>query len=188
MQVAPVFEMMVATFALAIAFVDVRERRIPNALVFPAILFGVIYHLILPIDGRLLGLKGLVTGFLLLLLPYASGGMKAGDVKFLMAIGALIGWQSTVNTLLSGLTLYPLFALFFVLREKKLLLTWLRFKVLVLNLIGFVHPGLKLYAMRLEQRDDPEVESVRTPFGLSLAAGVIVVLVTGGNWPLRLST
>ena len=110
--------------------------------------------------------------------------MKAGDVKFLMAIGALIGWQNGVNTLLAGLLTYPPLALFFVLREKKLLLTWLRFRRLLLGLLGFINPGVKLLAMRLELQDTSGADSVRTPFGLSLAAGALIVLAVGGDWPV----
>lgn len=185
MQTVQAMPIAVATFAVAIAWYDVRERRIPNFLVFPTMLFGLLFHLFSPVDGRLVGLKGIVAGLLLLIVPYASGGMKAGDVKFLMAIGALVGWQGAVNTLLAALLIYPVIALFFVIRERKFLLTWLRFRRLFLDLIGFVLPGAKLYAMRLALRDSSGIDSVRTPFGLSLAAGVLLVLLLGGDWPVE---
>ncbi|MFM8393464.1 MAG: prepilin peptidase, partial [Acidobacteriota bacterium] len=89
MHIAQLITPVVVFFVLAVAIYDLRERRIPNVLVFPAMLVGTCFHLLTGVEGRLAGVKGLATGFLLLLIPYAVGGMKAGDVKFLMAIGAL---------------------------------------------------------------------------------------------------
>lgn len=43
------------------------------------------------VPGLLLSLCGLGLGLTLLLLPYLLGGMGAGDVKALAALGALIG-------------------------------------------------------------------------------------------------
>lgn len=184
MQTVQTMPLIVAAFVLTVAFYDVMERRIPNFLVLPAMVFGLSFHLVFPVDGRLAGLKGIVAGFLLLVVPYASGGMKAGDVKFLMAIGGLTGWAGAVNALLAGLLFYPVLALFFVIREKKFLLTWLRFRRLFLDLTGLFVPTAKLYALRLGLEDTPEVDSVRTPFGVSLAAGALIVLATGGEWPV----
>ena len=71
---------------------DIRYRRIPNWLTLPAIFTGIVYHtytggtsgLILSITGMLLGF-GIFIGF------YLVGGMGAGDVKLMAAIGSLLG-------------------------------------------------------------------------------------------------
>jgi prepilin peptidase CpaA len=171
---------------LAVAFFDIRERRIPNFLVFPAMLIGIVLDLLWffqrdwgHLDGPLGGLKGIAMGFLLLLIPYAVGGMKAGDVKFLMAIGAFVGWRGAVSVLLAAVLFYPIMALIFVVRERKARLTWLRFRRVFWNFLGFFIPGLNLYALRLESLDDPLVASVRTPFGVSLTAGTLIFLFFG---------
>ena len=73
---------------------DVRSRRIPNVLTFGAMGAGLGLG-ICALDGARavwLGnaIAGVAAGFaLLLLLPYAIGAVKAGDVKLLMAFGAL---------------------------------------------------------------------------------------------------
>ena len=41
--------------------------------------------------GLWTALLGLLAGFVLLLIPYLLGGMGAGDVKALAALGALLG-------------------------------------------------------------------------------------------------
>lgn len=71
---------------------DVRTRKIPNWLTFSAILIGLILNVL---GGGLSGLAGGVLGAAagigLLLIPFATGGMGAGDVKILAAVGAING-------------------------------------------------------------------------------------------------
>ena len=78
---------------LAVAtFTDLRNRRIPNWLVFPFLLVGIV------VSGWLQGWHGVGQSFaglgLSLLfngLAFWMGGMGAGDVKLFAAIGAWIG-------------------------------------------------------------------------------------------------
>lgn len=164
---------------IAVAIFDVRERRIPNFLVFPAILAGLILHFVW---HRWVGvgfsLKGVGLAFLLLLIPYVVGGMKAGDVKFLMAIGALTGATDVVRVLLATVFCYPVMAAVAVMRERKLGVTWLRFRRIFWNFLGFFVPSLKLYAMRLDAQDDQSVTSVKTPYGVAIAVGTLIAIYT----------
>jgi prepilin peptidase CpaA len=166
-------------FVIAVSFFDVRERRIPNFLVFPAALAGLVLNLwSLGWEGLGLGAKGLATGFALLFFPYLVGGMKAGDVKFLAAIGAFIGATDVLRALLATLLCYPLLAAVVLIREQKFKLTWLRFRRVFLNFLGFFAPGLKLYAIQLDGKDDKNVPSATTPFGVALAAGTLIAVYT----------
>lgn len=71
---------------------DIRTRRVPNALTLGAAAIALIFHLI---TGGLAGagsaLAGWVVGCALFLPFFALGGMGAGDVKLLAAIGAWVG-------------------------------------------------------------------------------------------------
>lgn len=165
----------VTILVITVAIFDFRERRIPNFLVFPATLIGLTLHSMgNGLAGCLFSLKGIGLGFGLLLVPYLTNGMKAGDVKFLMAIGSFTGAAGVVRILLVTLLCYPLFASIVVIHEKKLGVTWLRFRRILFNFLGFFVPGLKLYAMQLESRDDESIASSTTPFGVALAAGTLV--------------
>lgn len=166
-------------FVVTVAIFDWRERRIPNILVFPAMLIGLTLH---SFDHKWLGLffaiKGLAMGFGLLLIPYLVRGMKAGDVKFLMAIGSFVGAFGVIRVLLITVLVYPMYAAVVVIRERKVGLTWLRFRRVLLNFIGFFTPSMKLYALQLENRDDLNIPSATTPFGIAIAAGTLISIYT----------
>lgn len=172
-------DLVLTALVIVVSIYDVRDRRIPNFLVFPGALLGLGFNAWLrggPGFGY--GLKGLAVGFFLLILPYAVGGMKAGDVKFLSAIGAFTGSTGVVRVLLATLLCYPVLAAVAVFREKKLRLTWLRFRRVLFNFLGVFLPPMRMYATALEGQDDPGVASVTTPFGVAIAAGTLIALYT----------
>lgn len=77
---------------LIAAILDYRFRKVPNFLTFPVILGGIAIGIL---QGGFMGLSasaaGLFLGMALLFFPYAKGGIGAGDVKLLGAIGAIKG-------------------------------------------------------------------------------------------------
>lgn len=165
---------------LSVAIFDIRERRIPNFLVFPAVFVAIVLH---SLDGGLSGglfaLKGMGVGLCLLLIPYLVKGMKAGDVKFVMAIGAFLGPIGVIRVILITLLFYPLLAFVIVIRERKLRITLVRFLRILLDFLGLLAPSLKLYAVQLESCDDKSIASVTTPFGVAIAIGTLISVYTG---------
>lgn len=81
-------------FLIAAAMIDFRTRRIPNALTFPLIIFGVLEAIFFSRDRLFLILISLAVLVLISLLP----GIGMGDIKLLMGMAA---WTSPVNVLLS---------------------------------------------------------------------------------------
>jgi prepilin peptidase CpaA len=80
---------------------DLRERRIPNLLTFGGAIVGLIVHTFdSGWDGLTAGLIGWVVGIALLIIPFLMGGMGAGDVKLMGAIGALMGAPFVFFTML----------------------------------------------------------------------------------------
>ncbi|HMV83868.1 MAG TPA: A24 family peptidase [Blastocatellia bacterium] len=171
--------LVVTTLVVTVAIFDLRERRIPNFLIFPAIFWGIAWNTFgLGLIGALSSLKGLGAGAGILLIPYLVKGMKAGDVKFAMAIGTFTGAAGVIRVLLVTFLCYPLLAAIVVFRENKLIVTWLRFRQLLFSFLGFFLPSFKLYSMQLESSDDQSVASATTPFGVALAAGALVSVYT----------
>ena len=73
-------------------FFDLKTRRIPNALTFGVAALAIAGH---GIDGGVRGALtacgGWIVGAAIFFPVFALGGMGAGDVKLLAAIGALLG-------------------------------------------------------------------------------------------------
>jgi prepilin peptidase CpaA len=80
-----------------IAWGDLRTRRIPNYLTLGTAVAGLAYNFMSQgLPGLVSGLLGMLLGFAFLFLPYLWGGMGAGDVKALAALGAWLGPKLTV--------------------------------------------------------------------------------------------
>lgn len=138
--VANIVLLIIAVFS---AFTDARYRKIFNVVTYPGIIFGFVYHSAVSLwfqkglDGFLFALFGFLLGFGFFFLFYLiSKGKKmgAGDVKLYGAIGACLGFQSTLYSLvvtalmgllLSIILLFPVFYRIFktgsvsVLRDYK---------------------------------------------------------------------
>jgi prepilin peptidase CpaA len=75
-----------------IAWGDLRTRRIPNYLTLGTAVAGLAFNCIVQgLPGLADGILGMLLGFACLILPYLWGGMGAGDVKALAALGAWLG-------------------------------------------------------------------------------------------------
>ncbi len=101
---------------------DLKTRRIPNGLTAAGMLAGLAGHACgggLP--GLLPSLEGIAAALPLLLL-YAARAFGAGDVKLLLAVGALMGPGFLLWTLLGAVFTAGLLALVSVLRRGRLTL------------------------------------------------------------------
>ncbi|MGO4376892.1 A24 family peptidase [Pseudoduganella sp. RAF53_2] len=116
------FHRLLPIIALGLIFIsamrsDLKERRIPNALVLGGLITGLVMQSILKPGMGLfnsaygaLGFveagEGALLGLALLLPMYAVGALGAGDVKFMAVIGSFLGPTdivgATVFTLLAG--------------------------------------------------------------------------------------
>jgi prepilin peptidase CpaA len=94
--------------SLAACAFDVRTRRIPNWLTFAAAALGLAFHLTVNgAAGAGSSLAGLGVGGGLFFPLFALGGMGAGDVKLMAALGAWLGptgaaWTALYAALAGG--------------------------------------------------------------------------------------
>jgi len=88
----------IGLFVLCALVTDVRYRKIPNWIVLTVLLLGMIWSISTGGGmGFLNSVLGIFVGGLLLIFPYIFGGLGAGDVKLLGAIGAFLWPRGILN-------------------------------------------------------------------------------------------
>src|SRR6266496_1703650 len=107
---------------LLAAVEDVRSRRIPNALVAPIALLGLVYSGFIPpsLGGALRGFEGLLMGLICWLPFYVFGWLGAGDVKMFAAAGAWLGPMRAVEGTFVAALLGAVAALLWMWRARGL--------------------------------------------------------------------
>ncbi len=89
-----------ALMLLAIFFIDLEHRIVPNAISYPGLVLGLL--LAIP-QGRLLeaSLSALGAGSVFFLIAILSrGGMGGGDIKLAAMMGAFLGWPEIAVALM----------------------------------------------------------------------------------------
>jgi leader peptidase (prepilin peptidase)/N-methyltransferase len=94
--------------AMIVLFViDLQHRILPNVITLPGIIAGLVFSAVLPVPGWVAAAIGAVAGggalFLIAEAYYRIRGVEGlgmGDVKMLAMIGAFLGWQLTLVTLM----------------------------------------------------------------------------------------
>lgn len=158
----------------AAVFFDIRERRIPNWLVATGVAVAIGVHLYeAGAGGLLFAARGLAVGILLLLVPFALGGVGAGDVKLLGMVGAFKGVLFVFNSFLWMALIGGVMALFCLVREGRLgesLARWGRGAVLALS------AGRGRVFLGSLQREPFQVSF---PYGLAIALGAAATCFRG---------
>jgi leader peptidase (prepilin peptidase)/N-methyltransferase len=123
----PFFAAALFTSALiALGFIDFHHKILPDAIVFPGIGLALVYAFFrddLTILQALLG-AAVGAGFLLLLyggywLLRKKEGLGLGDVTMMLMVGAFLGWQKTLLTLVLGSFVGAIFGLVLIALKKK---------------------------------------------------------------------
>jgi prepilin peptidase CpaA len=114
------FMLFASCVLIAAAIFDLRYQKIPNALTFPTILIALAYAgFTRGVDGLLFSTGGMVLGMATLIVPYLMGGMGAGDVKLMGAVGAILGPLGVVNAFVLTALIGVIYAVFVVLFNYK---------------------------------------------------------------------
>jgi leader peptidase (prepilin peptidase) / N-methyltransferase len=109
-----------AGLLLTVAYIDINHRLVLNRLTYPGTLMAIILSLgwtsfstyLHPLNALLGALLGLLMFGALQIL--GRGAMGMGDTKLAILIGAMVGFPNVLSTLLLGVLLGGLGALFFL--------------------------------------------------------------------------
>jgi prepilin peptidase CpaA len=150
---------------------DLRTRRIPNKLTLPAIVCGLILHLVRggPVEFGLSALAGLIAGGVFLLF-FLAGGMGAGDVKLMTAIGCLAGAANIKDVLISTVLIGAVMGIALAIYRG-------RFRQTLGNVVTLVQHHR---AEGLEAHPEINVRNastLRLPYALPIAAGCLLTFI-----------
>lgn len=177
MQIAA--DVILAAVLIVAAIMDLRTGRIFNYLVYPAILLGLALAAAdgaIAGDDAMAGLKDHVVGatvaFALMFFCYAIGGMGGGDVKLMVAVGALGGFARAGQ---GEFLLYAIFYAFAVGAVLGLLIAIWR------GVLGETAIrtwwGVRMLAMPDTSLADAVPEAtIRVPFGFATCVGTLWLL------------
>jgi prepilin peptidase CpaA len=163
-----------AGFALTAGITDLRYRKIPNWLTYPAIPVAILLHWIIAGGhAALLSLGGAAVGLGVLLPFVLLGGLGAGDWKLVGALGAFFEPRRLVPVLILTVMINGIMALALVLWKKQVGRTARNMCRITGSLFKFRAPGAELTI------DNSEAEKI--PFGIA-AAMATLLYVAAQRW------
>ncbi len=161
----------------AAAWWDLRTRRIPNGLTLPVLVGALCLHSALHAgQGLLLSLAGAAAAGALLLPGYVLRFTGAGDVKLLMAVGALLSFPAALLAGLLSLVMGGVLGLATAVSKR-------RGRDVVGRALGLLHWLAHRAAGAPVAR--PVASNLRVPFGVAVALATALVVwspwLRGGN-------
>ncbi len=156
--------LLVAT--LSAAAIDVRTRRIPNALTATVALLGIALHVAHGAIPLLLAIASMCGAFALGALAFSAGWFGGGDVKLIAACCGLIGFPGSVTLVLEILICGALLALITAALRGRLV-------ALVRSTASVALHGTP-------------VDPIVLPYGVAIAAGSVTYVVSTSVFALRL--
>ncbi|MGA2435386.1 MAG: A24 family peptidase [Bryobacteraceae bacterium] len=173
MIIPPIIQVIVGLLVLVAGIYDILWRRIPNWLVMPGFLIGIVLNTFIHFDDghRWDAAFGFALAMATYLPLYLLRGMGAGDVKLAAAIGALVGWQAwIVIFILSGL-LGGVLAIILMIVKGRARKTFSNLGYIVWEMAHFRPPHLGN-----EELDIANPRAMTLPHGAVIALGTLLFL------------
>lgn len=163
------------------AAIDVRTRRIPNALTGPLLLAGLVYAAAFG-RGAMDGVAGMLVAGLPFFVFWLLRGYGAGDAKMMMALGAWVGAAGGTVTVLCVALTGGVVALAYALARWQLFAVASNMLITVGGAVFLMRGG-----GRFADRQDamPKYAGKEgIPYGLAIALGTALAagLVWGKTW------
>lgn len=168
----PIVMIILIAVLIATTYSDLKHHKIKNYWIISGILLAFITHAHLAgLDGIFNSLAGLIVGLVFFLPLYITGGMAAGDVKLMAAVGTLLGlelaWMTVLTTLISG----GILALSYLLIKGDLKRYIKRWSAILSNVV--ITRNVK--SVYIDPAEN-EVARQSFPYALAITLGVLISL------------
>jgi prepilin peptidase CpaA len=158
----------IVVFMLLVVSWDLLYRRIPNAITVTGVVAGLTFHAMThSLASALIGAgAGFVVGFVLF---YVSA-VGAGDLKLLVAMGALLGFELWLPAMVATILAAGAIGLVQAIASRKLMGTLRNMGKLAMHIARFgltPHPELNVRNKAL----------IHSPFGVAAGIGVLMTVL-----------
>lgn len=186
---ADISNILLISLLLTAAYFDVTEKRIPNLITFPTVILGLLLNIIMyGLNGVVISISGLLVGMAVFFIPFAFGVMGAGDVKFMAAIGAIMGWKFTILSAIFSAAAGMFVAIGYLIYKKelfsyikKLIMFILKSFIKIILKYIYFDPNnkfgnkIKKFAYFKEEKVK-EKNKLYVPYGLAITLGTLFLL------------
>ena len=166
----------VTLFVIVAAYIDGKELRVPNKLTYPMIIAGWIYSMIaygMTGEGWYVGLgwslAGTAVGLATLLPAYSIGGMGAGDVKMMAAIGAWVYCETTFYAFCVSAIVGAVLAVIMIIMSKQTSKHYNQFMYIFNEIMTIKNPET-LATIAAERKTSMRL----LPYGIPIAIGTVM--------------
>lgn len=154
-------------------YCDLKERRIPNALILIGLPGGLINsYLSHGSEAALLALAAAAVAMLTFIPPFAVRLMGAGDVKLMGVVGAFVGWQGILPVMLYTLMAGGVLGLVAVVASRTTGKFFSNLKIF------FVATVMRMQTDAMPLSALASRSAVRIPYAVAIAAGVIIWMLS----------
>lgn len=168
--------------ALVASITDVSKFKVYNLLTIPCFFSGLVYGVCTDgWEGFGFALLGSLFGLTILLVPYLMGGLGAGDVKFVMAVGSWLGATLLLPAILIGCAATVGYFFLFVGRSQgwRGVLQSLYLLSLRLSAFGRNFACADAYESVQDVAHGPNPHGRLIPFSAMISVGIVVSLIIG---------
>jgi prepilin peptidase CpaA len=157
-------------FLALCAAVDIIKNKIPNTLTMSFAVSAIALHSVNKgVEGFLFSAAGMATGIGLLLIFYLTGGMGAGDVKLMGAVGSLLGAKATLEAFILIALVGGVYSLAIILINREIFKGFFKESLVVLS-------NMMMLRNYLPIKVESSGQKPRLKYGVAIALGTIAYL------------
>lgn len=166
------------TASLIAAVTDLWKFKVYNMLTLPLLAAGIVYHALQASLGS--SLLGVLFGFFALIALHLVGGMGAGDVKLMAALGAWLGMPLTFYVFIASSLAAGIYAIILIVLTRKFAETFMNLHVIWMRLMCI---GRYLGANDRVEKEvhRPDRRRRIIPFAAMVLVGILGTLLWLGN-------